>query len=532
MGVQSVATARNSQVEYFIHFILDRFFSNLEELGRISSYEIELQKSYSSDIASDVWDHFISATNSDGRRLEIWGQTTCYKGNGTGKPESNKTYEVRETLVEGLSIREHFNADPEVDCRSIHFTVGDSRYTYQWFMCLKEAVFDLSIYVGEPGYDIFADIGSSLVDTVTEDAMFDALSKQIGSGSSMSAHINSAFEKLLEWWDQEYPVSPVSDDQWNIVKQELEAKASKWPNFDSITGQNIKGRVNDAVFSEDPDLSDPLITQTTAKLLSRNPFLAVAIQALSSWDEFSSTMFSPASADETVDQYLQRLWSSPLPYRHIVRRLLVRIHSKESVSYIQDRDVEGVTEHNMYSGEHSSQQTKEICAQILQNLASEGMASATDISSSLARRGKALLNQARWFEAKNGSQLKPSFDYVILALEKAGFSVCKPQEAGIRPIGYHSEISSETVRPYTNLKAVLTPSGDLACLLKAKFFREQEFPRRCKEEAFVGLTLKYHLTDSGFTNRFDVPLIMFVDMADDFSPPPYAIRKWAGPESL
>jgi len=525
MGVQRFAAMRNAQVEYFIHFVLDRFFSDLERLGQISNCELVVQKPYSSDIASDVWDHFLSATQPNGRLLEIWCQTTCYKGNGTGKPEPNKTYEVRETLVEGLSIRGHFGSSSNTDYRTIHFTVGDSRYTYQWFMAMKAAVFDLSIYIGEPDYDIFAEIDECLSGAITEGDKFSRFRSQLAVGSRLCHQLDDVNSLLSNWWESGFPHSAISDSQWELVKNDRESNANSWPNFDSLNGTDIKGRVNQLVFSEEPDFTDPLISRTAAKLLSRNPFLASAVEVLSSWEQFISNLEEQSRSTPSIEAYLKQLWLTPLPERLVVRRLLVRIHSDEAVSYIQDRDVDGITEHNMYNGEHSELQVTLLCSQIKQDLFSQGIRSATDLSSELRRKGKRLLNQARWFEARNGTQLKPSFDYVILALRDAGFTVCKPQEAGIRPIGYHAEISNENVRPYTNLKAVLAPSGELLCLLKAKFFREPEFPRRCKEESFVGLTLKYHLEGEHFERRFTVPLIMFVDMAIDYCPPPYALKR-------
>ncbi|HHU1968775.1 TPA: hypothetical protein ACUA66_004395, partial [Escherichia coli] len=158
MGVQTLATIRNSNVELFIHFILLKFANNLKSKGDVISYKVEQQIKFYSDIANDIWDHKLTLLTNDNKSIEFWGQTTCYKGNARGVPEPNKTYEVRETLVEGLCIRQYFDERPYVDSRTIHFTVGDPRYTYKWFLDLKQSIFDKSIYIGEPNYDIFQDI--------------------------------------------------------------------------------------------------------------------------------------------------------------------------------------------------------------------------------------------------------------------------------------------------------------------------------------------------------------------------------------
>lgn len=526
MGVQAFATARNSDVEFFVHFILEEFFLKLQEQGQLENFTIESQKSYVSEIASDVWDHFISATQINGRTIEIWCQTTCYKGNGTGTPEPNKTYEVRETLVEGLTIRQLFKNNPQKDYRTIHFTVGDSRYTYQWFLQLKAAAYDKSIYIGQPDYNIFNDIASTLNEAFTESDKHLKLKSCTQTKTTLGGYIKATQRELNDWWiAQNHPKSILADLQADLVNSEFQSASVMWPDFSSIRGQDIKGRTNAAIFAENMDISDPLISKTVSKLLGKNPFLLSAIQILTSWDDFYFNLESVAKQSHILRDFLETLWNFPPPQRLVIRRLLLRIHTNETVSYIQDRDIDGVTEHNIYKGDHSAEQTRSICEQIEDNLKAHNILTIQDILSAVNLRGKRLINQARWFEAKNGTELKPSFDYVQLALEDAGYKVVSPSKAGLRAIGYHSEIASENVRPYTNLKVVTTLLDQPICLLKAKFFRAQEFPRRCKEEAFVGLTLKYTYSGNTFAKRLNIPLVMFIDMASDGIPPEHAVKR-------
>lgn len=526
MGVQTIATARNSDVEFFVHFILEEFFFDLQKQGKLTNTTIESQKQFVSEIASDVWDHFVSATQTNGRVIEIWCQTTCYKGNGTGSPEPNKTYEVRETLVEGLSIRKLFKENPQKDYRSIHFTVGDSRYTYQWFLELKAAAYDKSIYIGQSNYDIFSDISGVLAGTYTESTKALSLKSCAKGTSVLGGYIRRTLINLDDWWNaQNHEKSQLADSQWELIASEFHSASKAWPDFPRVRGQNIKGRTNEAIFSEEMDLSDPLIPKTAAKILKKNPFLSSAIQTLASWERFSADIEFSAKQSTTLFAYIEKLWASPLPQRLVIRRLLLRIHSLESVAYVQDRDVTGVTEHNIYSGEHNSEQTRKICAQIVSNLNAQNIHVAQDVAIAIETRGKRLINQSRWFEAKNGTELKPSFDYVQLALEEAGYRADTPSKVGFRAIGYHSEIASNNVRPYTNLKIIKNPAGEVVCLLKAKFFRSPEFPRRCKEEAFVGLTLKYRYANNAFSKRLDIPLVMFIDMASDCTPPIYSVKR-------
>ncbi|MGL5470295.1 MAG: hypothetical protein ACRDCT_19230 [Shewanella sp.] len=526
MGVQTFATERNSNVEFFVHYILEVFGNLLKKNGDLTSFELGAQRQYSSEIASDVWDHYFVGVQRNGRKLELWCQTTCYKGNGKGTPEPNKIYEVRETLVEGISIRKYFSEKPEVDYRSIHFTVGDKRYTYQWFLELKSAAYDKSIYIGVPEYDIFSDIAATLGSAFTEDDKKKSLSDCVNNNAVLGDYIKKAIRDLNVWWsDEGHKKSSLADLQWALVATEFNDNDGKWPDLYAVKGSNIKGRVNASIFEENFDENDPLISKTAIKLLDKNPFLQSAIDITSNWAGFFDGVRQVAKSSTDIMSFLENLWSTPLPKRLIIRRLLLRIHTNESVAYVQDRDIKGVSEHNIYSGDHSALQVNSICEQILGQLQAVGILSIDAVVERIVANGKRLINQARWFEAKNGTELKPSFSYVELSLIQAGYKVVSPAAAGIRAIGYHSEISSENVKPYTNLKVVKDASGKIVCVLKAKFFRIQEFPRRCKEEAFVGLSLKYHWSGKTFSKRFTPPLIMYVDMASDCVPPAHAIKR-------
>lgn len=526
MGVQTFATERNSQVEVLIHFILEHLFINLQRQGEIKSAEIEMQHPYVSAISSDIWDHHINVSQLNGRQLEIWCQTTSYKGNGTGTPEPNKTYEVRETLVEGITIRQKFLSDNSKDYRSIHFTVGDSAYSYKWFMDLKTAVFDLSIYIGEKDYDIFGDIDSLFSGKHTEDQKKKSFEACLISNSKLGKILRSVVDALEIWWNKGAPLtSSLADLQGNIVKGNLEKINDQWRDFTKVKGEDIKGRTNALLFSEDPKEPDPLISKTAVKLLSRKPFLSASIDIISNWESFINFLQTHSQESTSLTEYIKKLWSLPLPQRLAIRRLLLRIHTKDSVSYIQDLNIEGITEHTVYSKDQTLEQTKKIAAQIEKDLVSNGIKTVQALVDQIRANGKRLLNQARWFEAKNGTELKPSFDYVETALEANNYSLVAPAKLRLNVTGYHGEISSENVRPYTNLKVAVNNSGRPLALLKAKFFRNQEFARRCKEEAFVGLTLQNTFVSDAFHSKGELPLIMYVDMAVDAIIPVYAIKR-------
>lgn len=526
MGVQTFATERNSQVEFFIHLLLENFFIGLEQERSLTNVNIGMQKQYTSLIASDIWDHHITATQKNGRGIEVWCQTTCYKGNGTGLPEPNKTYEVRETLVEGLSIRQKFKTDKATDYRTIHFTVGDSAYTYKWFMDLKASVYDKSIYIGTSGYDIFQDIHQLFGGIHTETDKRQAFNDCLKHGSRLAQMTLNALNELKTWWNYGANQSSVLGNlQWDIIDKQITRSSAMLRDFTQVRGQNIKGRTNAIILSDDPSTEDLLIRKTAVKLLAKNPFLSIAIEIIAGWEEFIDDLQKYHNEETNMASFISRLWNIDIPRRLVVRRLLLRIHTRESVAYVQDLNIGGITEHNLYTKDHTEDQYKRIINQITQNLEANGINNIRDLISQIRANGKKLINQARWFEGKNGTELKPSFDYVELALEENGYRLVTPSKVGVNVRGYHAEISKENVRPYTNLKAVVSESGQVLCLIKAKFFRIQEFARRCKEEAFVGLTLLSSFENDEFSDKSSIPLVMFIDMPTNCTVPTHAIKR-------
>lgn len=523
MGVQTFATERNSHAEFFIHAVLTFFADDLINEKRIQNYELESQAKYISEIASDVWDHKIKLIDND-NIAELWCQTTCYKGNSKGTPEPNKTYEVRETLVEGISLRQFFS-NTKTKCRTVHFTVGQKKYTYQWFLDLKKSTYDKSIYVGEENQDILIEIIKVLSKYFTEEDKLNALKVEIKNKTSLGNTIINLITELKNWWDNNLPKSKLADQQWELIKSHTEKIKQDGKTFDK-KGLNIKGRVNALVFEKDSVELDHLIIETAVSLLSKKPFLKIALEATSNWDHFCSKIKNKISNNNSFLDNIISLWSISSLDRLVVRRLLLRIHTTDSIAYVQDLNIEGISEHNLYQGDHTSTQTTKICEVILSQLKENNINDIFSLYEVIKSRGKNIINSARWFEAKNGTALKPSFDYVELALKNAGYKILKPSKNTLETIGYHSEISKETVKPYTNLKLIADQNNNILCVLKAKFFRDQEFPRRCKEEAFVGLSLKYTYDGTTFTERFpQIPLFMFIDMNIDCTPPSHALNR-------
>lgn len=527
MGVQSFATTRNAQVEIFVEYILEQYCELLEREGFIKEYSIESQKHFESPIASDIWDHFVTFTETGtGKIVELWCQTTCYKGNKTGKPESNKTYEVRETLVEAISLREK-QSDQNKIIRTLHVTVGSKKYTYAWFAPAKENTFDLSLYLDLDNVDIFKEISKVFEGVTTEFQLKKNLQKQAAEKTELGILINGTKKQIADWQTKSLmPIQIMADKQYELVKNELKHRQTEIQNSivrSQGAGLDIKTRANKHVHGAKE--KDPLILETVNLLLQKNPFIRHAQKAIIEWDQFSNSVVDICSKANSLSDFISGLWTVKNDNRLLFRRLLLRIGTEEAIHYVQDLNIDGVSEHNLYKGDHSDEQLKKVIEHVAKGI---GNFSKEELKDALiSNKSKKILKNSIWFEAKNGTDLKPSFDYIVLCLLNEGYRIEKASTLKDKAIGFHSEfsINGEKVNPYTNLKVIINPQDEVVAFLKGKFFRQPEFPRRCKEESYVAFTLKHLLQNGVFSERYSIPFIMFIDMPSDYTPPDYALRR-------
>ena len=528
MNAQKKATQRNTLMELIVDFILDVFAKKLFDEGKIlEEVHPESQKKFYRDDCQDVYDHYLRLLLPDNSYLELWGQTTCYKGN-EGKTESNKTYEIRETLVECLTLRKWLTKE-KVAHRTLHFTIGDPSYTYSWFQAAKRNTFDFSIYPifkGTDG-DIFKNVFEQLGNITIEYQVREALEKiLLNSNNPIAEYISDFVDSLYTWFNQGYPANKTALKQVELlIRKDVDTAEIVKTYIESSrgSGENIKGRAQKLLAGG--DVADPIMIQTLRRLTLSNPFLLAAAEALVSWEKWAPCVFSQ-QGDQNLFQYFSRLWEMPVPDRYVVRRLLLRMYSPDGIDYIQDIKVPGVDEHNLYSGEHSKYQISSI-AQILANrYAQRSLGSVESVFRVLCSPlAKSMLNHARAFESKNGTDLKPSFFYLEEFL-KPDFKLVSFCETDLPdPIGFQESFCEDKTGTYKNLKVIVNASNRPLAIIKGKFFRRQEFPRRVKEESYVGLTVSYSFSDERFVPKYDIPLIMFIDMIEDYTPPEYTIRR-------
>jgi hypothetical protein len=535
MGVQTYASLRNEQVEYLVDFVLRNFVQKLKDEGYVSSSQRSpvQQKQFTREDCNDIFDHYLELDlvrpmgNFD-QKIELWAQTTSYKGNMTGKPEPNKTYEIRETLVEGLTARDWLTTEHR-PFRIIHFTVGPSNYTYGWIKLAKDHVFDLSLYpdVGINSPALFAELANVLSGGVFNR---DRLARLVNQpGSQVGVYVKTITDALYEWFTRGLPSSPLADKQAALLaklRNDRRTLADAAVVASQQGGANIKQEA--VTLLSEGGTTNQAMLRTLARLNSGNPFLALSLEAEIDWPNWVSTNLAIPVNCSDLEKYLQHLWTMQEDKKLLSRRLLLRIHTDDVVNYVQDIDVEGVTEHNLYNGAHTSAQVSVIVNQIAGRCRSAGINSPAALFQRLrSNRGRELSRASRRLESRNGTTMRPSFFYIEESLSDQYQFVSFRDTNLSLPIAYHSAFGSAKVEPYDNMKVILRRQGDTPiAIIKAKYFNKPEFPRRAKEEGYVGLTTKYQYTNSAFQERYPgTPLIMFIDMNARVKPAEHAVRR-------
>ncbi len=538
MAVQRYATTRNEQIELLIDYVMRMFAATIHRDGYASHLAVPgRQVPFVRDDCSDVFDHYLelNLTRSVGDStgpLQIWGQVTTYKGGAAAEP--NKTYEIRETLIETLGLRRWLQKE-DTTFRTIHFTVGPVAYTYQWFKVAKDNAFDLSLYsvASVVPDELFAELNSRLRGARTEDEARVRLAETSKDPRSSVRKVALDFhDRLYSWFVSGMPKSAVADKQAALLDA---VGRSQGPSLARAlkeageAGEDIKGKTVMLLAGGKTD--DKAMLRTLKRLAASNPFLVAAGDALSEWDAWSRRNFRVPAECTSIEDYIQALWTSPTAVRMVARRLLLRIHSDDDVMYVQDIGVPGVTEHTLYIGDPTKTQLRAIVERVTRSHRSSGITKPAQLYARLtSMRARQLLQASRKLEVVNGTNLKPSFLYVEETLSDKYLFATDFTQAGLPvPVAYHSRFggTKAKVDAYTNMKLVIRKSdGRAVAIIKAKFFRKPEFPRRVKEEAYVGLTTKFDYRGSKFVERYPgIPLIMFVDMPEDLVPPEYAVRR-------
>lgn len=532
-SVQLHAALRNEYVEMLVDFCLRKSLKQLEIKGIIESAGLpERHKEFKTVDASDIFDHYFRAKFlATGEDVAFWGQTTCYKGNELGVAEANKTYEIRETLVEALTLRRHLMNRKE-QFRVLHFTFGPSAYTYGWFEGAKANTFDLSFYSSDvkANFDIFTDLFAVLHGATAELEVYERLEAVMSGGSSeLKDFLNAFINKLEEWFTALPERNEMADKQAQVLNAEfasVEKELNAISQASKNGGENIKGKVIDAIASG--KTTDPVIEATLKRVYEGNGFISKALEALKDWTAWEKRMEPQISDELSLPEAINNLWNAEGEI-YIIRRLLVRLFASDEVHYPADLNIRGVTEHTLYTVMYAPEINEQIVAYLLKKYQASKVNDTKTLKSLVfSTRAKQIIVDALKHDTSNGTNLKPSFYYVEEALKK-DFRLVSFDEAGLPlPVGYQTHFAgAATVQAYGNLKVVVDKNNKPVAILKAKYFRKQEFPRRAKEEAYVGLTAKYDIEGQRFTTRYKLPFIMFIDMDTNLVPPEFALFRLA-----
>jgi hypothetical protein len=528
MGVQAHATARNILAEQLVNFTLRRWAELLHSTGELQSApSVSLHMPFVSDDSSDVFDHHLKLSSGRLGPIELWAQTTCYKGHEDGQSEPNKTYEIRETLVEALGLRRALREQGAL-FRTVHFTVGPAEYTYGWFKPAKDASFDLSLYPAAGTRGILDAVGAALNGSRTMEEIRNRFESCLAeAGSVVGAWITTTSQQLLDWYSSGMPANSAANlqaEHWQAIRDAAIASVEPSVLASKDGGADIKGRA--LAILEGGDTTDSALIACVKRITSKKPFFAASLDADLDWKNWTEKHLRLPDPKPDLAAYVRHLWTLDAPVGEVVRRLLLRAHTDASILYVHDVGVSGLTEHNLYSGAHSAKQVDGVVQKIVSDCSQAGIRRAQDLFERLAApAGRRLLKQSRAAEVRNGTNIRPTLYYLEEAL-RPDYLLCSFRDACLpAPVGYQSAYASQNVRAYENLKVVVRRDGARnVAAIKAKFFSHDEFPRRCKEEAYVGLTAQSSLTAAGFEPRYPgLPFLMFVDMPADLQPPRYAV---------
>ncbi len=472
MAVQTYATDRNQQAEILVDFILQRLIARLHADGYISTLASPIRgMRFQRDDCSDIFDHYVELDlvrpmGGISGPLQLWGQTTCYKGNTQGKGEPNKTYEVRETLVEALGLRRWLLAEG-TPFRTIHFTIGPVDYTYKWFRVAKDNAFDLSLYPSPTAAsaELFAELTALFAGAAFEYEFYSRLEgASEKKGSRISEAVQVTCDRLYKWFTDGLPVSVVADRQAKLLSQLREQRQDsvrRAMDGSRSGGAGIKRRAEALLAGGETD--DTALLQTLRRLNLGNPFLEVALEASADWAAWCRSHLAVPAGCKSITEYIHHLWTAAPNTRSVSRRLLLRIHTDSAIQYIQDTGIQGLTEHNLYGGEHSPAQVWAVVDRITVACSDAGIRSPGDLYGRLSgSRGRQLLRSALRFETRNGTSIRPSFLYVeeVLSPEYVLTSFGAARLPG--PIAYHAAFGEAPVDRYQNMKLVYIPSHSAA----------------------------------------------------------------------
>lgn len=537
---RSSSNVRNERAELLVHYALN---SICPDRWKVDRRFLVGQSGFCTE-----FDHVVKDT---GRTLALIGQTTCYKERGISGAEPNKTYEMRETLMEFLLV--HVNlmfgesklkAD---EIRFFHVMFGDPTYSYSYFHKIRSKCYDLNIVLHPPQgvQELYRALEEALPTGVLNDQKraLDALESAVAS--KKTPMINEAIltikNEFSEYSRMNFPQSHLGRIQADAIRDlasERNAKAVRISENLS-PGIGIKKRYLEAAKGAiDSNGND--IKIVVERIFKKRSFLPEAKRALengiSNWNTYVHSILIQDSSDreKSLEATLQDLWNiSPEGKRGLIRRVLVKLPgamSGEGTAYPQDIPVKGVTEHNLYMKIFDRATTLKLVSYMLCKFKEANVTKVEDLRKGIYSFGRSIIKNSFDYDIENGTVIRPVFYYVVQALEQSGYRVKKQKDVfGSTIKGYHEKLFDVDIGAFTSIEVICRETGEPLALFKAKYFRRPEFDRRVKEEAFVSFTSAFEVRKEGDTlllkRRQELPYVMFVDIDPEWTPAPESVKQ-------
>lgn len=531
---RSTSNLRNERVEQLVDFALKLWVRDPGKVHR--------RFSIGPDGFKTEFDHKVDINN-----LILLGQTTCYKEKGTDGGEPNKTYEMRETLMEYLlaylNLLEQYSGITPDLIRLFHVIIGDPDYSYSYFHIIRSKTYDLNIVVNlaSGSEDLYDSLEKALPEETLRDSksISQSLERALKESASIATAIKTIAEELSSFEKHEFPSSLVGKTQRDaLIRLVTSRKALFHMHKRSYKGAAIKREYLAAAKGNASECS-PEIRAVVQKIFLLRPFLPEAKVALSGgsagWKNYVDSHLMIPDFNIPLKQTLIGLWNiDPNGVREVVRRVIVKLPgevSQEGTLYPQDIPVRGVNEHNLYGNTFPYSITEEIIDFLLKGYHEVNVASTEKFYSEFVARGRGIVKTGFDYDIQNGTVIKPSLYYLQNELKKHGYQIQKPMEVlRERITGYIGKLFEVNGGAFNSFSVICSKKGIALALFKSKYFRPQEFDRRVKEEGFVSFTSMFQVRENDGKTILEphlpnLPRVLFIDTDDDWEPNKNAVEQ-------
>jgi hypothetical protein len=480
------------------------------------------------------------------------GQTTCYKERGFSGAEPNKTYEMRETLMEFLLVHVSLmfgESDLKSDeIRFFHVIFGDPSYSYSYFHKIRSKCYDLNVVIHPSlGVDeLYKSLEQALPTGLLSDqtCALKAIKDTVSSGNLTIINdvVSTIKKEFSEYFRMKSPRSDYGKIQAEAIRGLANERNAKAVSISKklVSGLGIKKLYLEAA-TGDVGSQGKDIERVVDRIFKRRVYLPEAKKALEDgmpyWERYvgSSLMALKIDSKTPLQAALLNLWNIGVEgKRELMRRVLVKLPgaiSGEGTSYPQDIPVKGVTEHNLYKRIFDNEQTLRLIEYLQNKFRSANVTTIDDLRENLLTFGRSIVKDGFDYDVENGTVIKPVSYYLVQAIEKKGYRVRKQKDVfGSTIKGYHEKLFDVDIGPFTSIDVICTKVGAPIALFKAKYFRPPEFDRRVKEEGFVSFTSAFAVckeNDTVFLKRHnrELPFVMFIDTDPDWTPEPEPVKQ-------